>query len=71
MEEQNRAETSDLVGEHWAIALRVTSWIGRDSRTITTLEIGLKGTPPPDLYELITRYFPTEPWPGSKFCPDA
>jgi hypothetical protein len=46
MEEQNRAETSDLVGEHWAIALRVTSWIGRDSRTITTLEIGLKGTPP-------------------------
>jgi hypothetical protein len=46
MEEQNRAETSDLVGEHLAIALRVTSWIGRDSRTITTLELGLKGTTP-------------------------
>jgi hypothetical protein len=25
----------------------------------------------PDLYELITRYFPTEPWPGGMFCPDA
>jgi hypothetical protein len=70
MEDQNRAETSDSVGEYWAITVEgylmdreglkdshdTREWIEEND---------------PDLYELITRYFPTEPWPDGKFCPDA
>jgi hypothetical protein len=70
MEDQNRAETSDLVGEYWAITVEgyimdregfkdshdTREWIEEND---------------PGLYELITRYFPTEPWPDGKFCPDA
>ena len=67
---QNRTETSDLVGEYWAITVEgyiieregfkdshdTREWIEENN---------------PDLYELITRYFPTEPWPDGMFCPDA
>jgi len=73
--EQNLAEgeqqdISHMVGEYWATTVEgyIMDREGFKDSHDTRAWI-LENDP--DLYELITRYFPTEPWPGSKFCPDA
>jgi hypothetical protein len=73
--EQNLAEgeqqdISHMVGEYWATTVEgyIMDREGFKDSHDTRAWI-LENDP--DLYELITRYFPTEPWPDSKFCPDA
>jgi hypothetical protein len=68
--EGEQQDISHMVGEYWASTVEgyimdregfkdshdTREWIEEND---------------PDLYKLITMYFPTEPWPDGKFCPDA
>ena len=72
-EQNSKGEQQDIshmVGEYWAIAVEgyIMDREGFKDSHDTRAWI-LENDP--DLYELITRYFPTEPWPDGKFCPDA
>ncbi len=68
--EGEQQDMSHRVGEYWAMTVEgyIMDREGFKSSHDTREWVEEND---PELFELITRYFPTETWPDGKFCPDA